>query len=336
MPQKDYYKILGVSRTATEKEIKQAYRQLARKYHPDVNPGDKTAEARFKEINMANEVISDPVKRKKYDSYGDQWQYADQFAEAQQRAGGRPGSGGGGTRYSTFTNEGFGDLGDLFKNVYGFDTGGGDFQGVAGGKSQDVDYSIEVTLEEAYHGSSRILTMQIEDLCSACGGAGTIARGRARTVCTVCRGVGRLPKNRRLEVKIPAGVKDGSRIRIAGEGGAGGRGTKGDLYLIVKMIPDKRFERKEDDLYANVPVPLLAAVLGGETTVSTLKGRLALKIQPETQNGSVIRLGGQGMPVLGSDKYGDFYARVNVVLPTKLSPQEKQLYEQLKGLSGTK
>ena len=333
MPQKDYYTILGVNRNATEKEIKQAYRQLARKYHPDVNPGDKTAEARFKEMNVAYEVLSDPVKRKKYDSYGDQWQYADQFAEAQQRAGARPA--GGGARYSTFTSEGLGDLGDLFKNVYGFDTGGDDFQ-AAGGRSQDIDYSIEVTLEEAYHGSSRILTMQVEDICSACGGAGTIARGRARAVCTVCHGAGRLPKNRRLEVKIPAGVKDGSRIRIAGEGGVGARGKKGDLYLVVKMIPDKRFERRDNDLYGDVPVPLLTAVLGGETTVNSLKGRLALKIQPETQNGSVIRLGGQGMPVLGSDKFGDFYAKVNVVLPARLSPQEKQLYEQLKRLSGTK
>jgi len=333
MAQKDYYSILGVSRNATEKEIKQAYRQLARKYHPDVNPGDKASESVFKEINMAYEVLSDPEKRKKYNRYGDQWQYAEQYTEAQ--SGARSHSGGG-ARYSTFTTEGFGDLNDFLRNMYASGMEGGEIFGGGGGKPKDIDYPIEVTLEEAYGGSSRILTMQMHEPCGVCGGAGSVQRGRVRAVCTACGGTGQTPKNKRLEVKIPAGVKDGSRIRIAGEGGMTARGARGDLYLTVKMIPDKRFERKGNDLYGDVSVPLVTAVLGGEVPVMTLKGKLALKITPETQNGKVIRLGGQGMPVLGSSEYGDFYAKVNVILPTRLSEQEKQLFEQLRRLSGVR
>ena len=279
----------------------------------------------------------DAEKRKKYNAYGDQWQYADQFAEAQQRSGWNPGRGSsGGTTYRTYSMDDLGNLGDFFQNMSGFDTGGG-FRGTTSQpRARDTEYAIEVTLDESYHGSKRILNLQLDEPCNSCGGSGTIGRGRNRTVCSTCQGAGRIPRAKRLEVKVPAGVKDGSRIRIAGEGGTGSGGTRGDLYLVVKMVQDTKYERKGDDLYMNVPVPLLKAVLGGEVPIVTLKGRIALKIPPETQNSSVIRLSGQGMPRLGTSIHGDLYAKVNVMLPTKLTEKEKHLFEQLNSLHETR
>jgi curved DNA-binding protein len=289
MAGKDYYKILGVSRSASEREIKQAYRRLARQYHPDVNPGDKSAEERFKQINEAYEVLSDKEKRQKYDQFGDQWQYADQFA----RAGGqapfwefRPG---GGTR----VYYGEGDFGSLFDDLFkGFGTG----HQPQPRRGQDIEVPVEVTLEEAFSGSTR--TIRLED-------------------------------GKRLEVKVPPGVKDGSRVRLAGKGGTGSGGVRGDLYLVTSVKPHRLFERRGDDLYVGVAVPLVVAILGGEVQVPTLKGKLALKIPPETQNGRSFRLKGQGMPHLGDSARGDLLARVNVVLPTNLTPQEKELFKQL-------
>lgn len=321
MPGKDYYAVLGVGRSAPEKEIKQAYRRLARKYHPDVNPGDKAAEAKFKEVNEAYEVLSDPEKRKKYNQYGDQWQYAEQFAKAGQGAKRDFSRGGAST---TFDFGDLGDLGDLF---------GGVFRGFGGGSStaraarpRSIEYPVEVTLEEAYHGTKRVLQLQAEETCSACGGSGRVGRGR----CSSCGGSGVLLKPKRLEVKIPPGVGDGSKVRIAGQGGQGYGGTKGDLFLVVKVLPHRIFERKGDDLYVEVPVPLLTAVLGGEVGVPTLKGNVALKVPPETQNGKVFRLAGQGMPHLNDSSRGDIFAKVKAVLPTQLTPQERQLFEQLR------
>jgi molecular chaperone DnaJ len=322
MPGKDYYAILGVGRSAPEKEIKQAYRRLARKYHPDVNPGDKAAEAKFKEINEAYEVLSDPEKRKKYDSYGDQWQNADQFAKAGQGAQWDFGKGG---AYTTFD---FGDLGDL-GGIFG-----GAFQGFGSGpatarrpaRARSLEHPVEVTLEEAYHGTKRVIQLQAEEPCSVCGGSGKAGRAR----CSTCGGSGRLLRPKRLEVKIPPGVGDGSRVRIAGQGSQSYDGAKGDIYLVVKILPHRIFERKGDDLYVDVPVSLTAAMLGGEVGVPTLKGKVALKVPPETQNGKVFRLSGQGMPHLNDSARGDMFAKVSVVLPSKLTPQEKQLFEQLR------
>jgi len=291
--------------------------RLARKFHPDVNPGDKSAEAKFKEINEAYEVLSDPGKRQKYDRLGDQWQYAEQFSQAGPKWDfGRRGT------YTTFEFE---DLGSLFDNLFqGFSAKSRVRQQPRQG--EDISHPVEVTLEEAYHGTKRTIQFQTEELCPNCRGTGAIGN----KMCTVCGSSGRIGKLKRLEVKVPPGVRDGSKIRIAGEGKEGYGGAKGDLYLVVKVLPHRRFERKEDDLYVDVSVPLVIAVLGGEVEVPTLKGKLALKIPPETQNGKVFRLSGQGMPHLGDSSRGDLLAKVMVVLPTKLRQEERKLFEQLR------
>jgi DnaJ-class molecular chaperone len=290
---KDYYNILGVSRSATEREIKQAYRKLARQHHPDVNPGDKSAEERFKQINEAYEVLSDPKKRRKYDKYGEQWQYADQFEQAQRQQPGWNFSSGGQRVY--FSEE---DVGGIFDDLLrGFGARAGRPQPR---KGRDIEFPLEVTLEEAYSGTTRTLNM---------------ADGK------------------RLEVKIPPGVKDGSRVRISGKGAEGYGGAKGDLYLVTSVRPHPRFHRHGDDLFVDVAVPLTVAVLGGEVKVATPRGsKLSLKIPPETQNGRSFRLAGQGMPHLGDSTKGDLLARVKVVLPTKLTQEEKELFQKLSQL----
>jgi DnaJ-class molecular chaperone len=277
MAGKDYYSILGVARNASEREIKQAYRRLARQYHPDVNPGDKSAEARFKEINEAYEVLSDKEKRQKYDQFGDQWQ-APSWDFSQ-----------GGTRVYF----GEADLDSLFDDLlHGFRSS----RQAQPRRGRDIEYSVVVTLEEAYHGTTR-----------------TISRGDGK----------------RLEVKIPPGVRDGSRVRLAGKGGQGYGRARGDLYLVISVKPHPLFERRGDNLNVGVVVPLAVAMLGGEVEVPTLKGKLALKIPPETQNGRIFRLAGQGMPHLGNSSRGDLLARVKVVLPANLTQQEKELFKQL-------
>lgn len=325
MASKDYYQILGVSRTASDKEIKQAYRRLARKHHPDVNPGDKSAEARFKEINAAYEVLSNPDKRKKYDQFGDQWEYAEQFAKAggQEKVRWDFGKGG-----ATFEYGDVGDFGDVISSLFG-DSGIGSRMRGGPQRGQDAETPIEVTLEEAYHGSTRVLQLQTTEVCAACGGTGRVGN----RVCTICSGAGAKVIPRRLEVKIPAGVRDGSRIRIAGGGGPGrAGGSKGDLYLVVKVLPHGLFERKGDDLYTDVSVPLTTAMLGGEVGLPTLNGSLSLKIPPETQNGKVFRLAGKGMPQLGNANYGSLFARAKVVLPANLTEEERKLFERLRSL----
>jgi len=281
MAGKDYYSILGVARDASEREIKQAYRRLARKYHPDVNPGDKSAEARFKQINEAYEVLSDKEKRQKYDQFGDQWQQAPfwDFSQA-------------GSRFHFGEDE----LGSLFDDLLRGFTTGVSSRWAQPRRGRDVEYPLEVTLEEAYHGTTR--TISLED-------------------------------GKRLEVKIPPGVRDGSRVRIAGKGGQGYGGVRGDLYLVISVKPHHLFQRRGDDLYVGVAVPLVVAMLGGEVQVPTLRGKLALKIPPETQNGRAFRLAGQGMPHLGNSVRGALLAKVNVVLPTNLTQQEKELFKQL-------
>ena len=328
MAGKDYYQILGVSRNASEKEIKQAYRRLARKHHPDLNPGDKSAEAKFKEINAAYEVLSDPEKRKKYDQFGEQWEYAEQFAKSGGQERIRWDFNKGGTTFEYGDLSGFGDI---FSSLFG-DSGVGSRMRRGSQRGQDVESTIEVSLEEAYHGSMRVIQLQIEEPCAACGGTGRVGN----RVCTICNGAGGKVIPKRLEVKIPAGVRDGSRIRIAREGGPGhAGGNKGDLYLVAKVLPHKLFERKGDDLYTEVSVPLATAILGGEVGLPTLNGNLSLKIPPETQNGRVFRMAGKGMPQLGNNKYGNMFAKVKVVLPTNLTEEEKKLFERLRSLRPT-
>jgi DnaJ-class molecular chaperone len=319
---KDFYEALGVSREATEKDIRSAYRKLARKHHPDVNPNDKAAEARFKEVNAAFEVLSDADKRKKYDKYGDRWEMADQIEESQRR-------GGSGFRAAQGA-EGFGDFGSIFDTFFRRERSGPRGTGGMGGnrRGQDIETPIEVTLEEAYHGTSRQVNLQSPEACITCGGSGEVAGA----ICHMCEGMGTVTRPRRIEVRIPAGVKTGSRVRVAGEGRPGaGKGSAGDLYLVVTVLPHHRFERKGDDLHADVDVPLLDAVLGGEVTVSTIDGRVALRIPELTQNGRQFRLGGKGMPVLGSgNQRGDLYVKARVQLPAKLTPEEKAHFEAMR------
>ncbi|MDY6917970.1 MAG: J domain-containing protein [Chloroflexota bacterium] len=327
MAGKNFYEILGVKRDATDKQIKQAYRKLARKYHPDVNPNDNTAEAKFKEINAAYEVLSDPEKRAKYDRYGDNWQYADQFAEWQQPYGDSARTGGTKFDFGDIFGGGGGD--SVFENLFrGF---GGRTASPRPRRGRDLEHAIAVTLEEAYHGGTRIIELQSETACTICNGRGAIGNAP----CYTCGGTGRVLKPQRLEVKVPPGVKDGSRIRMAGKGGPGSAGgPSGDLFLVVSVRPHRVFQRKDSDLHVEIDVPLTDALLGGEVNVPTLKGKVALTIPPETQNGKAFRLAGQGMPKMGNDKKGDLFAKVKVVLPTNLTEQEKELLENLRKLRG--
>jgi DnaJ-class molecular chaperone len=328
MATKDLYEVLGVKRDASEKEIRSAYRRLARKYHPDVNPGDKGAEDNFKEINNAHEVLSDPEKRKKYDKYGDKWEYADQIEEMQRqqsagdyfRRSQHRGDGG-----FDFNTGDAGDLGDMFGSLFRQRTR----RQPVKRKGEDIDYAIDLTLDEAAHGTTRTLSMQVPETCNVCGGTGQVAGA----TCHVCQGLGSTIETKRIEVKIPSGVQEGSRVRIAGKGQPGlNGGANGDLYLIVSIRPHERFERKGDDLYEDVSVPLSEAVLGGEVEVPTLTGRVMLNLPPETQNGRTFRLAGLGVPHLNGSGKGDLYAKVRVVLPSRLSSRERELFEELRNL----
>ena len=310
---KDYYSTLGVTKAASEKEIKQAFRKLARKFHPDVNPGDKSAETRFKEINEAYEVLGDADKRKKYDELGANWRMYEQGGGPQ--PGWSPGRGApGGSRSRTMTPEEmesmFGDanpFSDFFNAFFAQGFGGGDAPRAQARprarKGRDVEHEIELTLDDAYHGTMRRLAMQQGD-------------GQVRSV----------------DVRIPAGVTDGSRVRVAGEGEAGSGGAAGgDLFLRVRLVPHASFERKGRDLYTKVAVPVPTAVVGGEAEVQTMSGKPArLRIPPLTQNGQVFRLKGYGMPTAGkTGEKGDLYARVEAELPTALTTEERAHYEAL-------
>ena len=331
MDSKDYYKILGVSKSASAEDIKKAYRKLARKYHPDVNPGNKTAEARFKEINEAYEVLSDPEKRRRYDSPG----FQDIFGGAGARTG---------ARGRTTVPPDYADptgFSDFFETLFGSgrrrtstSTGGGTGAGTAGRTKtaipipgENIEQPIEISLREAYTGATRNFTVEVTEPCPSCHGTGFIGT----RVCATCGGTGTTSRTRKLEVQIPAGVDTGSRVRVAGAGQPGSNGGQaGDLFLLVTMAPDPVFERRGDDLLTDMQLPLTTAVLGGEAPVQTLDGkRVILTIPPETQNGQTFRLAGKGMPKRRGGGFGNLLARVQVTLPQQLSSQEKQLFEQL-------
>lgn len=318
----DLYNVLGLKRDASAKEIKSAYRKLARKYHPDVNPGDKGGDARFKEINSAHEVLSDPEKRKKYDKYGDRWEYADQIEEAEkQRATRFSGSGNGGG-FQQFRVEDLGDLGSVFGSMFGSGAGARTMSR----RGTDLRQPIEITLDEAFHGTARTLELTGQEACPTCGGTGEVAGA----TCHTCGGYGEVQRPRRLEVKIPAGVITGSKVRVAAEGQPGmGGGQKGDLILEVRVRPHTRFERKGDDLIEEVNVPLTTAVLGGEVEVPTVTAKVMLKIPPLTQNGRAFKLTGLGMPRLGKEGRGDLHVRVNVRLPEQLDEKQEELFKEL-------
>jgi curved DNA-binding protein len=312
---KDYYATLGIPKTASEKEIKQAFRKLARKYHPDVNPGDKAAEARFKEINEANEVLSDPEKRKKYDELGANWQ----AYERAQAAGGGPGgpfagqwsyAPGGSGGFRPMTEDEVADMfggdespfSDFFRTFFG---GGGGSERASRAprnrRGRDVEHEIELNLEEASQGSVHRL------------------------------GINQNGEHRNVEVRIPAGVTEGSRVRVSGEGERGsGNAARGDLYLRVKLRPHGKFDRKGRDLYTKVRVPVTTAVLGGEVDVQTLAGKsLRLKIPPGTQNGQVFRLRGHGLPSTKDNERGELYATIDVALPQRITDEQRSHYEAL-------
>ena len=332
MDYKDYYKVLGVAKEATTDEVKKAFRKLARKFHPDVNPGDKKAEAKFKEINEAYEVLSDPEKRKKYDTLGPNWQeqFGPQFS-SRRGAGAGPYSRTYRTSPSDFdTNSNFSDF---FETLFGR-TSTGSMGGTSRGYENlrkrvgdNIEQPVEVTLQEAYVGGSRTFNIQTTDVCQTCRGTGEVG-GRP---CATCGGQGMLANTKRIQIKIPAGVNNGSKIRVAGEGQPGiGGGPRGDLYLVISVKPDPQFERQGDDLSTDVEVDLLTAMLGGEVPVPLPDGRrLALTIPAETQNGRKFSLSGKGMPRLRGGGNGTLFARVKVVLPMNLTSEERDLFEQL-------
>jgi curved DNA-binding protein len=314
MEYKDYYKILGVDKKASEKEIKRAFRRLARQHHPDMNPDDPQAEERFKEINEAHEVLSDPEKRAKYDQLGADWQHWQQRGgrpgdfDWSQWTTGRPGERvhvrygtpedledlfGGGSPFSDFFSQIFGGMG-------GSPGRGGFQQQMRPQRGQDYEQPVEITLQEAYQGTARILQKD----------------------------------GQRLEVKIPAGARTGTRVRMSGHGGMGAAGgPAGNLYLRVTVLPDARFERDGEHLRTTVPVDLYTMVLGGQVRVPTMTGDVVLTIPSGTQNGRTFRLRGKGMPHLRQpDRHGDLYARVEVQLPTKLTREQRKLFEQLRDL----
>ncbi len=333
MEYKDYYKILGVARGASADEIKKAFRKLARKYHPDVNPGDKKAESKFKEINEAYEVLSDAEKRNKYDTLGPNWQ--EQFGPnmSNTRRAYSTGNGATGRTQQQFEFD-QGNFSDFFETLFGRSSGFGPTSGAGRTSTRDdirrrtgddIEQPVDVTLQEAYVGGTRTFNIQSTEVCPTCQGTGEVG-GR---VCSTCSGQGMVPRNKRIQVKIPAGVDNGSKIRVAGEGQPGiGGGPRGDLYLVISVKPDPIFERKGDDLNVDIDVELVTALLGGEVPVPLLDGRkVMLTIPAETQNNRVFRLAGKGMPRLRAEGSGNLYAKVRIVLPTQLSQEERRLFE---------
>lgn len=306
MEYKDYYKILGISRDASEQDIKRAYRRLAREHHPDANPDDPQATETFKEINEAYQVLSDPDKRVKYDRFGSAW-------DQHQQSPGKDGFNWGawssdGSGYTTYTRVediedlfgGGGGFSDFFETLFGQRRGPGGARRTRARRGQDIEQPINITLAEAYHGGTRRISKE----------------------------------GRQLDVKIPPGVRSGSKIRLSGEGMPGvGSGDSGDLYLVVNVLPDARFERQGDNLYVDVEVPLYTAVLGGKVEVPTIDGSVMLTIPPGTDSGKKFRLRGKGMPLLKSpDHYGDLYATVYIQVPKDLSAEERKLFKQLADL----
>ncbi|MCX6365321.1 MAG: J domain-containing protein [Armatimonadetes bacterium] len=322
---KDYYATLGVSKTATEKEIKAAYRKLARKHHPDVNPNNKGAEDKFKEISEAHEVLGDAEKRKKYDQYGDQWKA---YSQGGFPTGGPSGGAGGfpGGQRMDFGGGFPGDLSDLFGTLFAeqFRQGGtpggqqrgrttvnfgGDPFGAPPPASRDLESELRLTLEEIYNGGTKGISIQVPT------GRYDLDRG------------GRSTELRRVDVKIPAGVGEGQKIRLAGQGVNGG-----DVILTIRLLANSTFERKGDDLIVDVPVPYTTAALGGEMTVPTITGKtLTVKLPAGTQSGQQLRLTGKGMPKLKETGHGDLYARVRITVPKVLSERERTLLTELAG-----
>jgi len=297
----DYYKVLGVDKNADEKTIKNAYRKLARKLHPDINPNDPNASKKFQELNEANEVLSDPEKRKKYDQYGENWQHADQYEQArqqQQHAYGNPGG-----SYQTGGFEGFGggdtDFSEFFNSMFGGMGGGGARGGGRQARYRGQDYNAE-------------LKLNLRD----------VAETHKQTL-TV--------NGKQIRITIPAGVENGQTIKIAGHGGPGmNNGPAGDLYITFVIANDPEFKRSGFDLYRTVKIDLYTAVLGGDIMIDTLNGKVKLKVKPETQQGTKVKLKGKGLPVYKkADQFGDLYLTYDVQMPANLTDKQRSLFEEL-------
>ena len=298
----DYYKILGVDKTATEKDIKAAYRKLARKFHPDLNPNDAEANKKFQQINEANEVLSDPEKRKKYDKYGENWQRGEeheQYARQQQQNRGQYSGFGGGQGQGFESFESFGDGGDFsdfFQQMFG-GGGGGRTRAQAKYRGQDFTAELHLSFREAAETHKQTLTVN----------------------------------GKQIRITIPAGVENGQTIKITGHGGPGSNGgPAGDLYITFAVANDPHFKRTGADLYANIKLNLYTAVLGGEITVDTLTGKVKLKVAPGTQNGAKVKLKGKGFPVYKKEgEHGDLYLTYDIQIPTNLTDKQKELFTEL-------
>ena len=357
MAKRDFYEVLGVSRQADEKELKGAFRKLAMQYHPDRNPGDAEAERKFKEVNEAYEALKDPQKRAAYDQFGHQ---------AFEMGGGGPGAHG-------FGNDFASSMSDIFEDLFG-DVMGGRRRGGRGAsgreRGSDLRYNMDITLEDAYRGKTaqiKVPTSVSCDTCSGtgakpgsspktcttCGGAGKVratqgfftvertcmaCQGRGQVIddpCATCSGAGRVARERTLSVNIPAGVEDGTRIRLAGEGEAGLRGgPAGDLYIFLAIKPHAFFQRDGADLFCRVPISMTNAALGGQVEVPTVEGgRTRVKIPEGTQSGKQFRLRGKGMPILRTNQYGDMYIQTVVETPRSLNKKQKDLLKQFEAAS---
>lgn len=322
----DYYEILGVGRNATEKEIKAAYRKLARKWHPDLHTGKqkKEAEEKFKQINEAYEVLSDPEKRAKYDRLGNNWRAGQDFEPPPDLAGVHFYTTG---DFEPGLRSGFSDF---FEMLFGGARAAGRPGAAARGavRGQDVESEIELTLEEAYRGTAKTLQVASAKVCPECGGTGV----RERRFCAWCGGTGTLPETKTLEVKIPPGVREGSRIRLKEQGGEGlGGGPRGDLYLKVRLLPHPVFTVRGDDLEVQTILTPDQAVLGDKVSVPTLDGPVSVSVPPGSRAGTRLRLRGKGLPRKGGGR-GDQYVRIIIDVPASISEEEKKLYRQLRAL----
>ena len=340
---RDYYKTLGVERNASEAQIKSAYRKLARKHHPDVNPNNKDAEQRFKEINEAYQVLSDPAKRKKYDELGADWERGateDEVFRRYARSGSRD-SGSTTGDFSDFFESFFGNLGGLgggpSRGFQQFDLGE-EAARAARARGRDLESEVRISVRDAVRGARRRLELTSEDQCDVCGGTGVTARqetrGRTRIIrsaepCTKCNGRGSIRVHRTLEVSIPAGMSEGSRIRLKGQGGRGSRpDLNGDLFLIAHVEPSGPFALSGRDVRAQLPVWDYEAALGAEVTAPTLDGKISLKIPAESQSGRILRLKGRGLPARAREPAGDLLYELKVLAPTEMTDEERRLLQQ--------
>ncbi|MDY6968236.1 MAG: DnaJ C-terminal domain-containing protein [Spirochaetota bacterium] len=320
---KDYYEILGVDRKADEKDIKSAYRKLARKYHPDLNTGDdkKKAEDRFKEVSEAYEVLSDPEKRKMYDQLGSNWKQGMDYTPP-------PGYEEAHFNFSDFDD--INDFSDFFRTIFG---GVGMGQGFRTGRAapkrrrrgSDIEAELKLSLEEAYKGGKRTLQLSTQEVCTSCGGSGVVEN----TVCSSCHGQGLVIKPKGLEVDIPSGIKDGVRLRLKGQGGQGiDGGSNGDLFLKIVITPHRIYSLQGSDIILNLPIYPWEAALGSKINVPTLDGTVSLKIPPGSQSEQKLRLREKGFSKTGGGK-GDQYVKLKIVNPTHLSSKDKELLKEI-------